>query len=104
MNTPTSASQRHFPLTSWHKAQAAMLYHYSSLDYLKGLHRLVSSLMDGVIDPLIELAKTQGRDAVLANARWGNRDTVQNWANNAWPFLSDFRQSLTEDIALRTTE
>lgn len=99
-----STSGNRFSLSAWRKAQAAMLYHYASLDYLKGLHQMVSELMDGEIDPLINLAKAQGRDAVLTDARWGDRNTVQNWVRSAWPFLSDFRQSLTRDIALRTTE
>jgi len=93
-----------FSLSAWHKVQAAMLYHYASLDYLKGLHQMVSELMDGKIDPLINLARAQGRDAVLTDARWGDRNTVQNWVNSAWPLLSDFRQSLTRGIALRTME
>ncbi|MFS2134327.1 hypothetical protein ACCD04_31010, partial [Telluria sp. Tellsp131] len=29
---------------------------------------------------------------------------MQNWANSAWPFLRDFQQSLTRDIALRTID
>jgi hypothetical protein len=91
-------------LTSWQKTQAAMLYHYASLDYLKGLHRIVSDLMDEVVDPIVDLAKQQGRDSILVNERWGARDTVQNWTNNAWPFLSDFRQSLAKDMALRIAE
>ncbi|MFS2026035.1 hypothetical protein [Massilia sp. CT11-137] len=91
-------------LSAWHKVQAAMLYHYASLDYLKGLHQMVSELMDGEIDPLINLARAQGRDAVLRDTRWGDRNTVQNWANGAWPFLRDFQQSLTRDIALRTID
>ena len=99
-----STSRDQFSLSAWHKVQAAMLYHYASLDYLKGLHHMVSELMDSEIDPLVNLARAQGRDAVLRDARWGDRNTVQNWANNAWPFLSDFRQSLTRDIALRTME
>jgi len=81
-----------------------MLYHYASLDYLKGLHQMVSELMDGEINPLINLAREQGRDVVLTDARWGDRNTVQNWVSSAWPFLSDFRQSLTRDIALRAME
>ncbi|MFS2133152.1 hypothetical protein ACCD04_24935, partial [Telluria sp. Tellsp131] len=76
MSTPGNK----FSLSAWDKVQAAMLYHYASLDYLKGLHRMVSELMDGEIDPLINLARAQGRDAVLRDARWGDRNTVQNWA------------------------
>lgn len=79
-----------------------MLLHYSSLDYLKNLHQLVSQLVNGVVDPLLDLAKQQGRDSVLVNARWGTRDTAGNWSNNAWPILKELQQSLAKQIALRS--
>ncbi len=93
-----------FPLSAWQKTQAAMLYHFASLDYLKGLHRMVSQLMDGVVDPLLDLAKAQHRDSFLVDERWGTRNTSENWANNAWPFLKDFQLSLVKDIAGRAFE
>jgi hypothetical protein len=99
-----SATTSSFTLTTWQKTQAAMLYHFASLDYLKGLHRMVSQLMNGVVDPLLDLAKAQNRDSVLVDARWGTRDTSANWASNAWPFLKDFQQSLAKDIAGRAFE
>jgi hypothetical protein len=93
-----------FDLTLWHKKQAAMLHHFASLDYLKVLHRLVTQLIDGVVDPLLDLAKAQGRDSVLVDPRWGTRNTSENWSNNAWPFLKDFQASLAKDIAGRVFE
>jgi hypothetical protein len=45
-----------FTLSLWHRKQAAMLYHFASLDHLKGLHRMVNQLIDGVVDPLLDLA------------------------------------------------
>lgn len=81
-----------------------MLYHYASLDYLKVLHRLVTQLIDGVVDPLLDLAKNQNRDSVLVDPQWGTRDTSENWSNNAWPFLTDFQLSLAKDIAGRAVE
>ncbi|WP_426172914.1 hypothetical protein [Massilia sp. TWR1-2-2] len=91
-------------LTAWQRKQAAMLYHFASLDYLKGLHRMVSDLMNGFIDPLLSAAKQQGRDSVLVDPRWGTRNTVANWSNNAWPFLKDFQASLVKDMAGRALE
>jgi hypothetical protein len=88
-------------LTPWQKAQAAMLYCFTSVDYLKGLHKLVGELITGVVDPLLETAKVQGRDKVLVSQVWGDRNTSQNWENNAWPFLRDLQISLAKDIALR---
>ncbi len=89
-------------LTAWQSIQAAMLYQFSSTDYLKNLHTIVTSLVDGVVDPLLELAKVQGRDWVIENDRWGKRDTSENWENNAWPHLKDLQLSLARDIARRT--
>lgn len=88
-------------LTPWQRAQAAMLYHFTSVDYLKGLHKLVSELISGFVDPLLETAKVQGRDKVLVSQVWGDRNTSQNWENNAWPFLRDLQISLARDISLR---
>lgn len=88
-------------LTAWQKKQAAMLYQFASLEYLKGLHQMVSTLIDGVLDPMVELSKNQNRDSVLCDTRWGTRNTTQNWTNNAWPFLKDLQSSLAKDIATR---
>lgn len=104
VTNPSILPKPKFPLTAWHKVQAAMLHHYASLDYLKTLQKMVSNLLDGVVDPLLDLAKSQNRDTVLADARWGDRNTSQNWANNAWPFLKAFQESLVKDIAGRAFE
>lgn len=93
-----------FELDPWQRRQAAMLYHFSSLDYLKGLHRAISRLIDGIIDPVLHLAAEQGRDAVLVDKRWGNRNTSDNWATNAWPLLKDLQASIAQDIGLRAFE
>lgn len=93
-----------FNLTNWQKKQAAMLYHYASLDYLKGLQKLVSELVDGIVDPILTTAKQQNRDSVLATYTWGQRNTTQNWTNNAWPFLKDLQRYLARDIAARSME
>lgn len=93
-----------FELNPWQCRQAAMLYYFSSLSYLKKVHVAVSRLVDGVVDPALDLASEQGRDAVLADARWGTRNTSQNWANNAWPILKDLQASLAKDIGSRSFE
>jgi hypothetical protein len=103
MNLPISQTQQHL-LTIWQNKQAAMLYHFASLDYLKNLHRLVSDAIDGFIEPLLVLAKEQGRDSVLIDPRWGARNTAENWSNNASPFLKEFQSSLARDIAGRAFE
>lgn len=98
---PQEASSTPIRLTAWQKKQAAMLYHFSSLEYLRGLHKMVSDLINGVVDPLLDMAKLQGRDQLLVSKVWGNRNTSQNWANHAWPFLKDLQASLSKDVALR---
>jgi hypothetical protein len=91
-------------LNSWQKVQAAMLYHFASLEYLKALHRMVSNLIDGAVEPLVALSKSQNRDAVLNDPRWGTRNTTHNWCNNAWPFLRDLQLKLAKDVAGRAIE
>lgn len=78
-----------------------MLYEYASLPYLKKLHQLVTQMIDGLIDPMLALAQAEGRDKAMTTARWGDRDTAENWGNNAWPFLKDLQAKLARDIALR---
>jgi len=90
-------------LNVYQKLQATLLYHWMSLDYLKGLKDLIDALINGA-DVTLELAKRQGRDALIANDRWGVRDTSVNWSTYAFPALEDFRKSTVRDIALRATE
>jgi hypothetical protein len=102
--TKPSRSPMNGPLSNWQKIQGAMLYHYASLEYLKGLHRLVCNLANGAADPMLASAAAQDRDSVLTNPRWGTRNTSKNWSNNAWPFLKDLQASLAKDIANRAFE
>lgn len=88
-------------LGAWQKKQAAMLYHYSSVEYLHNIYEMVTSVINNIVDPAIDLATTQNRDTHLKNKRWGTRDTVQNWSNNAWPLLKDLQISLAQDVAAR---
>lgn len=90
-------------LTLCQKKQAALLYHFASLDYLKGLQQRVNDLI-AFVDPTLDLAKVQNRDSVLVDPRWGTRNTSANWANNAWPFLADFQLSIAKNIAERAFE
>ncbi len=80
-----------------------MLYHFASMDYLKGLQQHVNDLI-AFIDPTLDLAHVQNRDAELVSAQWGARNTSQNWSNNAWPFLADFQQGIVKKIAERAFE
>ena len=93
--------QAHPILGPWQKKQAAMLYHYSSVEYLTPLYRLISSFINNFADPTLDAAKIQGRDALVTDEKWGDRNTSNNWSNNAWPFLKELQTSLARDIATR---
>lgn len=92
-----------FPLSLWQKRQAALLYYWMSLDYLKGLKKMIDKLMAGT-DVLLDLAQSQGRDALITDERWGVRDTSSNWSTYGHSALADFRKSTIKLIAWRTNE
>lgn len=87
-----------YTLSLHQKRQATLLYHWMSLDYLRGLKTLIDSLIKGA-DVTVELAKMQGRDQILTNDRWGVRDTAANWSTFVFPALEDFRKSTIWQIA-----
>lgn len=92
-----------FKLTLQQKRQATLLYHWMSLDYLKGLKAMIDALIKGA-DVNLELAKRQGRDALITNDRWGVRDTSANWSTHVFPALEDFRKSTIRLMAWRAAE
>lgn len=94
---PIGADQD-FPLTIYRKRQAAILYHYASLDYLKGL----ISLIDETIYAFHRVAQTaqdQGRDALFTSKRWGVRGTSANADTYGTPFLAGLRETTLKQIA-----
>jgi len=93
----------HYTLNVWQKRQAALLYHFASLDYLKGLKRLIDAMIQGA-DILLDTAQSQGRDALIVDERWGARDTSGNWGTYGFPALKDFQQATAKDIAERAHE
>ena len=88
-------------LTHWQSRQASMFYYFTSVEYLQTMHRMVGDLINGVVDPLLDTARRQGRDALLQDARWGARRTSENWANHAWPVLNDLHISFAETLTDR---
>ncbi|WP_082491298.1 hypothetical protein [Duganella sp. Leaf126] len=87
-----------FEMSNWQKIQVTLLYHFASLDYLKNLQKKVHGLMMAV-NPTLDLAKAQQRDALLTDTRWGARNTAGNWENNGWAYLADFELSITTQIS-----
>lgn len=94
---------RQLILTPWQKKQAALLYYFSSLEYLTGLKDCVNALKSFAEDRL-EKSRSEGRDRFLHSTQWGDRNTTENWADNAWPFLADFQTSVTTAMADLSSE
>jgi hypothetical protein len=86
-----------FELTTWQKKQAALLYLFPSTQYLEGLRDRVRTLRF-FAEGILNTDRVQLRDKALKSKRWGNRNTVHDWKNNAWPFLGDFQQSIDKSI------
>ena len=85
-------------LTLWQKKQAALLYYYASIEYLKPLHGMVNDVIKG-IDITLQLASDEGRDRFLVNERWGARDTSANWSTYAFPALLDLQKSVAKQVS-----
>lgn len=90
-------------LNVWQKRQATLLYHFASLDYLKGLKKRIDAFIQGA-DILLDLVKAQGRDTLIMDPRWGARDTSANWSTYGFPALTDFQQTTARQIAKRSME
>lgn len=90
-------------LTSWQKKQCALLYTLSSDGFLQHLNAKVEAMLATATNAA-ELATRQGRDEVLRDARWGERDTVANWKIHGWPFLLAFRDAMAQTIAARSDQ
>jgi hypothetical protein len=87
-----------FPLTIYRKRQAAILYHYASLDYLKGLIPLIDETINA-FHRVAQTAQAQGRDALFTSKRWGVRGTSANADTYGTPFLAGLRETTLQQIA-----
>lgn len=90
-----------FELASWQKKQATLLYQFSSLDYLKQM-QVVLKQMISYAENMLDEATAQNRDLYLTSERWGTRETSENWARNARPFLKAFQLTTARQIAERS--
>lgn len=91
-----------FDLFPWQKRQAALLYHFASMDYLKGLLPRIDELI-AFTDALVE--RRAPLDAVgRAELNWGPTDTVAHFGTYAYPALQEFRETTVWDIAQRSFE
>lgn len=90
-------------LTLRQKRQATLLGHWMSEEHLRQLRSLIDDLIRGA-DVTLDVAANQGRDALIADARWGVRDTAANWSTFVYPALEDFRKATVRDLARRAIE
>ncbi len=91
-------SAKDFPLTIYRKRQAAILYHYASIDYLKGLIPLIDETIYA-FHRVAQTAQAQGRDALFSSKRWGVRGTSANADTYGTPFLAGLRETTLEQIS-----
>jgi len=92
-----------FKLTAWQEKQATLLYYFASTEYLKMMQIALNDAIS-YSEHILNLAKNQKRDQHLVSSRWGHRDTAENWANNAKPFLKDFQLTTSRQVAERAIE
>ena len=87
-------------LTLRQKKQAALLYHYASLEYLKPLQGMVNDVIKG-IDITLQQASDEGRDhlRISIDGESGMRDTSANWSTHAFPALLDLQRSVARQIS-----
>src|SRR5688500_13331322 len=85
-----------FSLSKWQARQAALLYPFSSLDYLTGLRMRLADFVIAV-DSTPEPSTQDGCDPAIANQPWGVRDTAANFGTYGFPALKDFQKSTTKD-------
>lgn len=74
-------------LTRWQARQAAMLYWYSSLEYLQKFHNVLEQVVNGLVDPELVASSRHDASRILHHAQWG----IQNAHKVVQPCpLSDF--------------
>lgn len=89
-------------LSPWHKRQAALLYHFTSLDYLRALLPKIDewiSFTDRILTDRSTL------DALgLAQANWAPVNTTAHFSTYAFAAMVEFKETVQHSIAARTYE
>ncbi|MGH8086229.1 MAG: hypothetical protein ACREPV_13305 [Lysobacter sp.] len=89
-------------LNPWHKRQAALLYHYVSLDYLKGLPLLIDEWIAFTDAALTDRSPLDATG--LAHANWQPVNTTAHFSTCAYAAMVEFREGVLKDIANRAFE
>ena len=80
-------------LSPWQKKQAALLYHFASLDYLKSVKMRIDCLLG-----------LPGETAARRSKRRGKQEPAPNVGSHPWGAIGAFQVSLTSDIAQRAAQ
>ncbi|WP_269792298.1 hypothetical protein [Stenotrophomonas sp. Iso1] len=95
-------SVQQIELNPWHKRQAALIHHFTSMAYLKSILPRAEHLI-AMADAMLE--ERSHLDAMgIAHANWNQTSTAIHFATHAYPALVEFRDGIVEDIALRAFE
>lgn len=89
-------------LNPWHKRQATLLYHFTSMEYLKALLPMVEGWIaytDGI------LTERSALDTVgLAQANWKPVHTTAHFSTYAFAAMVELKEAVQRSIAARTYE
>ena len=89
-------------LNPWHKRQAALIQHFTSLAYLESILSRAENLI-AMADAMLE-ERAHLDSAGIALANWSQTSTAGHFCVHAYPALVEFRDGLVESIALRAYE
>ena len=89
-------------LNPWHKRQAALLYHFTSMDYLQSILQRIDKLI-GMADAMLE-ERSSFDAAGIALGNWSQTSTAAHFGTHAYPALIAFRESVAKYITLRAYE
>lgn len=93
---------KYIELNPWHKRQATLIRHFTSIEYMQGLLSRIDDFVRRVDMMLDERLPT---DPVgLAVGNWNSTDTAAHFSTYAFPALQEFRETTAKMIAMRANE
>lgn len=90
-------------LNVYQKRQAALLYHFSSMEFLDDMIRRVRALT-AFTDQTLDYAVRVERDRAMREIGWDEGHLAANWSTHAHPMLADCLRGLLAQKRLRATE
>ena len=92
-----------FPLNIYQKRQAALLYHFSSMEFLDAIIARVRALA-AFTDQTVDYAVRVERDKAMRAHGWTEGHLAANWSTYAHPMLNDCLRGLLRQKQMRATE